>query len=594
MPLQSAPMNRPERIRTAFALTVFAVVFAALAVSSYVQTSATWDEPQHLTSGYMSLRFRDYRMDLEHPPLLRMWAALPLLAIPHMKIDLRTIDQISPVYWVGIKQFLFSHQFMYIDNDADRMLYAGRFMIVLLGIVLGVLLFSWAREWLGFWPAVIVLAFYSAEPNVLAHSSLVTTDIGLTCLFFGALYFLWRTIRTLTVGNLVGLTAFLVLSVVSKFSALVLGPIVLVLLAIHACKGTPWDCRIGKSGQIASRIGKMFVGAAIVVLLAVVSWITIWAVYGFRYIPSTSEAWQFHFERDPSVVQRTPFLAGTVDWVDSHRLLPNAFTEGLLVSQAKAQARGAFLAGECNDEGWWYYFPVAFLIKTPVSLVLLLIGGLFVCAKRWRTFLRDELFLLAPIVCYLAPAMAAKLNIGLRHILPIYPFVLLLAALAVAEILKGKQRSACAVLMPLCLFWIFEFARVYPHYLAFFNQLVGGPRNGNKWLVDSNLDWGQDLKPLKRWMDKNNVQYINLAYFGTADPAYYGIHCTHMPGAPFYAENLVRPLQLPGYVAISVTNLRGVYLNDFDREVYAKLLALKPVDVIGYSIHVYWMDKPWW
>jgi hypothetical protein len=203
-------------------------------------------------------------------------------------------------------------------------------------------------------------------------------------------------------------------------------------------------------------------------------------------------------------------------------------------------------------------------------------------------------FLLVPIVCYLVPAMTAKLNIGLRHILPIYPFVLLLAALAVAELLRSKQKSAYAVLIALSLFWLFEFARIYPHYLAFFNQFVGGPSHGYEYLVDSNLDWGQDLKPLKKWMDKNNVQRINLAYFGTADPAYYGIQCIYLPGSPLFAEDRVRPPQLPGYVAVSATNLRGVYLNDLGRAFYARLLAQKPVAVIGHSIHVYWMNNAWW
>ncbi|MGA2221407.1 MAG: glycosyltransferase family 39 protein [Verrucomicrobiia bacterium] len=588
-------MNRQERRRIAIVLGAFAAAFLILTITSYTQTSATWDEPQHVTAGYMSLALNDYRTDPEHPPFLRMWAALPLLAMPNIEIASRVIDQITPTDWVAMEQFGFSHHFMYIANNGDRVLYAARFMIALLGILLGVLIFSWVREWLGFGPAAIALVFYSVEPNILAHSSLVTTDFGTTCFFFGTVYFLWRTTRRLTAGNLIGLVIFLALSVVSKFSALVLGPIILALLAIHVLRKTSWVCRIGKSGEIGSRMGKARVAAALVVLLALASWGMIWAVYSFRYAPSPAPAgWQFHFENDPSVQQRTPFLATTVGWIDSHRLLPNAYTEGFLLGQSKAQLRGAFLAGRYSLEGWWYYFPVAFLIKTPVSLLLLLIGGLVVCAKRWRTFLRDEAFLLVPIVCYLAPAMSAKLNIGLRHILPIYPFVLLLAALCVAELLKSKQKSAYAVLSILCLFWLVEFGRVYPHCLAFFNQFAGGPRNGYEYLADSNLDWGQDLKPLKRWMDKNNVQHINLAYFGTADPAYYGIQCTYLPGSPFFAGNLVRRPQLPGYVAVSATILDGVYMNDLGKAFYRPLLDREPNAVIGYSIRVYWVERDWW
>jgi hypothetical protein len=587
-------MNRQEWMRTAVVLGAFAVVFLILTTSSYTQKSATWDEPQHVTAGYMALKFHDYRTDPEHPPFLRMWAALPLLAMPNIKITPRGIDRIAPVDWVGTGQFAFSHYFMYVANDADRILYAARFMIALLGILLGVLIFSWAREWLGFWPAVIALAFYSVEPNILAHSSLVTTDFGTTCFFFGTLYWLWRTTRALTAGNLMGLMVFLVLAVVSKFSALVLGPIVLVLLTIQVFRKTPWVCRMGQSKEISSRVGKALVAAAIVVLLVLASWGMIWVVYGFRHAPSASAAWQFHIDRDPAVLQQLPFLSKAVGWIDSHRLLPNVYTEGFLYGQARAQLRGAFLAWRYSLQGWWYYFPVAFLIKTPASLVLLLIGGLVVCAKRWRTFLRDEAFLLVPIACYLAPAMAAKLNIGLRHILPVYPFVLLLAALSAAELLRGKQKSACVVLVVLSLFWLFEFARVYPHYLAFFNQFVGGPRNGYKYLADSNLDWGQDLKPLKRWMNKNNVQHINLAYFGTADPAYYGMQCTPLPGSEYFVEKGSKGPRLPGYVAVSITILDGVYLDDATKAFYRPFLDRKPNAVIGYSIRVYWVDRPWW
>ena len=587
-------MNPQERMRTAVVLGAFAAAFLILTISSYTQTSATWDEPQHVTAGYMSLALNDYRADPEHPPFLRMWAALPLLAMPNIEIASRVIDQISPADWVDAGQFIFAHHFLYLANDADAMLYRARFMIVLLGLLLGGLIFSWVQEWAGFRPAAIALACFCLEPNLLAHSCLVTTDLGLACFFFGTLYFLWRTTRTLATGNLIGLTSFLALAVVSKFSSLVLGPIILVLLAVRVFRKDPWACRIGPWKQIASRTHRIFIALAMVILLAVVCWGSIWAIYRFRYAPSDVTGWRFSFENTPRVLQRTPFLAKAVGWIEAHHLLPNAYTQGFLLGQAKARVRGAFLAGQYTDEGWWYYFPVAFLIKTPVSLLLLLIGGLVVCAKRWRTFLRDEVFLLVPIACYLVPAMTANLNIGLRHILPLYPFVLLLAAIAAAELLKSKERVARAVLIVACLFWLFEFAPIYPHYLAFFNQFVGGPRNGYKYLADSNLDWGQDLKPLKKWMDRNNVQHINLAYFGTADPVYYGIQCTYLPSSPFFAQKLIRSPQLPGYVAVSVTILDGVYLNDLGKAFYKPLLDREPNDVIGYSIRVYWVERGWW
>jgi hypothetical protein len=214
-----------------------------------------------------------------------------------------------------------------------------------------------------------------------------------------------------------------------------------------------------------------------------------------------------------------------------------------------------------------------------------------VCLRRGR-FLREDLFALLPIVGFLVPAMTAKLNIGLRHILPIYPFVLLVAGKTVAELWGEKKRSFHLVLAGLCAFAAVEFASVCPHYLAFFNRFVGGPRNGNEYLVDSSLDWGQDLKGLKRWMDENQIEHINLSYFGTADPTYYKIDCTHLLGAPFYAQ--AKLPELPGYVAVSATNLRGVYFDDRWRDYYQPLLEMKPAAVIGYSIYVYRVERPWW
>jgi hypothetical protein len=201
------------------------------------------------------------------------------------------------------------------------------------------------------------------------------------------------------------------------------------------------------------------------------------------------------------------------------------------------------------------------------------------------------LFLLLPPAAFFAVAMTATLNIGVRHILPVYPFLLLAAGPALAWLWeRGKSWIAGALLAVAMV----ESLSVYPHYLTFFNRLVGGPRHGHEYLVDSNLDWGQDLKGLKRWMDRQGVDHVNLSYFGTADPAYYGIACTHLPGAPFFDEDRIAAPRLPGYVAVSATNLHGVYLERSQRDFYLPLLAREPDAVIGGSIHVYRVERPWW
>jgi len=586
-------MRRSATTRIATLLAAFVVLFTVLATASYTGKSATWDEPQHLTAGYLALRFRDFRADPEHPPLARAWAALPLLGMRQIRIDRGGIESSDPAAWVGRGQFDFAHRFLYVLNDADALLYRARFMIVVLGLVLGGLLFAWVREWFGLVPAAIALGAYCVEPNLLAHASLVTTDLAVTCAFFAGSFALSRVTRRITVGNLAGLGATCAVGVGTKFSALILLPIVVSLLLARALRDKPWPCAVVRSRDLDSRAGRVAMAGAIGAAVLVLAVAGVWAMYGFRFLPSDSAAWRFRFHDEPQVVERAPVAARIVGWIDGHRMLPNAYAEGFLLGQAKSRVRNAFLAGEISDRGWWYYFPVAFGVKTPLALLILLVAGVIILGRappsgrtRW-----DVVAGLVPVAAYLAAALTATLNIGLRHALPAYPFVLLVAAAAVPA---ARRPVAKVVLAVLATVWLAEFVRVYPHNLAFFNQFVGGPANGYRYLVDSNLDWGQDLKPLKRWMTETRVPHVNLAYFGTADPDYYGISCTYLPAPPSFAEDRVGFPRLPGYVAVSPTILNGVYLNEAGRSFYRPLLDREPVAVIGHSIRVYWMERPWW
>ncbi|MCX7887210.1 MAG: glycosyltransferase family 39 protein [Verrucomicrobiae bacterium] len=555
-------MKFPVRTRIGVVLGVFTALYVTLAVVSYTRESATWDEPQHLTAGYAALTRLDFRIDPEHPPLVRMWAALPLALSRGIRFDE------GGHYWRNGPQWYFCHQFMYRDNDADRMLYRARFMIVLLGVLLGVLLFCWAHELFGFWPATAALALYCFEPNLLAHGRLVTTDFGLVCFSFGAVYFLWRLTRHFSLGNVAAMTVFFVLAQTTKFSAVLLWPIFGALLVLVAVLARRYLASLG-----------------IAVLLGVASYVGIWAAYGFRFRVTATPppAFAFEFEKDPRVRRATPRLCELAHWITARRLLPQAYAQGFLLGQAKAQERAGYLCGRYSTRGWWYYFPVAFLIKTPLAVLAVFFVGVGICLWRWRY---DWLFALVPVVVFLGAGMAANINIGLRHVLTIYPFVLLVGAAALAR-LRWARRVAPYVAAA-------ELSLVYPHCIAAFNLIVGGPSHGHKYLVDSNLDWGQDLKGLKRWMDKHGVGMVNLSYFGTADPAYYGIRCQYLPGGPFFADGLVGPPRLPGYVAVSVTNLRGVYFTEEFRRYYGRLLEHEPVARIGHSIHVYWMERPWW
>jgi hypothetical protein len=561
-------------MRTALVLVIFVLTFGALEVLSLRQKSATWDEPIHLTAGYAALSSGDYRVDPTHPPLMRMWGALPLVFMG-ASIDTSEIDRTPMTEWLP-RGYGFAHEFLYRHNDADRLLYAARFMVVIWATLLGILIFCWAREWLGFGPAVLALAFYTLEPGLSAHGRLVTTDMAAALFLFGAVYMLWRTCRQPHAWNIAGLTACFALAFVTKFSAVLLIPILLALLATS----------VVLRGRISIKVA-----AGLVVLMATVTFFTIWAAYDFRHAPSSSGTWLLNAQDSPEVQARVPWLAAVTKWVDDRHILPNAFTHGFLLSQATSRL-SAYLNGEVSPNGWWYYFPVAFLVKTPSVLLLLFIAGIVLFVwRRNGPGLLDYAFVVLPIVIYMAFAMASYINIGMRHILPIYPFVLLIAAAAAAELKNWRRPVGGIVLTGLMAFWLAVFAAVYPNTLTFFNLPSGGPNNGLDYLADSNLDWGQDLKGLKAWMESRNVRDINLAYFGTADPEYYGIHSTHLPGAPFFANDKIARPQLPGYVAISATVLSGVYLTPQWREFYSGFHEMDPVANIGNSIRVYWIDK---
>lgn len=562
-------------------LLSFAVSFSALAYRSYRETSATWDEPIHLTTGHAAAALGDHRFDPEHPPFARMWAALPLRFVPNLQpLRVDAVDEARPRAWAWFEQFRFAHRFLYVENDADRLLYPARAMIVALGVLLGVLVFAWAYELGGLLAGGLALVGCLLEPNLMAHASLVTTDMALTCFFFATVYFLWRTSRRRSVGNVLGLASSFALAMISKYSALLLVPVVVVLLAVAVFR---------------LRTLRLRVACGLLLLLAATSWLAIWAAYHFRYDPSTNQSWTYHFQYDPVVGERVPQLAKAVSALDGLRILPSAYTQGFLLSQAKAVSRGAFLAGDRRSTGWWYYFPIAFLVKTPVALMVLAAGAAWLVVLRWRRRgLGDEVFGLVPVAFVLAAAMSSNLNIGHRHILPIQPFLVLAASLAAARLVLRNRVVGGVVLAVLLAFWAYEFRRAYPHNLAFFNTLAGGPEHGHEWLVDSNLDWGQDLKGLARWLEEHEIEHVNLAYFGSADPRYYGIDATYLQGSPlFIPDEEIEEPRLPGYVAVSATLLVGTYGNAEERETYRGLREREPVAVIGHSIRVYRVTEPW-
>jgi len=559
------------------AVAVFATVWIGLAMWSSAGKSATFDEPLHLVSGYAALSQGDFRVDPSHPPLIRAWAALPLTLSSRPRPETGVINAMSGRGWLtSVEDTRLARRFLHDDLDADRELRRARFMIMLIGVGFGALIFVWTYQWLGLRAGIFALALYGLSPNTIAHGSLVTTDLGGAAFMFGAVYFLWRLTGRWSAFNAAGLAFMVAAAALAKFSSLMLAPVLVLLLAAAVWHKT----------AITARRAFILIG-----ILSVTTFVAIWAAHGFRYEPSATAGWLYRLHEDPALIDAAPITARLIAWVDSFRLLPNAFTEGLLYCLATS-AQPAYLLGQYSTDGWWYYFPVAFLVKTPVAILILFAAGIYYQARRAREDgLLNELFIIVPAIGFGVLAALSHINIGIRHLLPFYPFVFVLAAGAADRWLRSSVRYARPALVTALIVGVLDVATVYPRTLTFFNFAAGGPANGLAYLSDSNLDWGQHLKELKKWMDETGVRSINLAYFGQADPAYYKVDCTYLPGSPWLMRRVTSPPKLPGFVAISATVLSGVYLPPEWRLFYKGFHDRAPVATIGNTINVYWVEQ---
>ena len=563
-------------------------LYATLAVSSMRVKSATFDEAAHLPAGYTYLKLHDYRLNPEHPPLVKTLAAIPLL---WMRVQMRPDDEA----WALRRQWEFGRRFLYRWNDADRLLFWGRVPIVILGALLGVAVFLRAgRDW-GLPAAALALFLCVLSPDVLAHGQIVTTDMGAALFIFLSVVAFERLVdratwpRLLLAGLAVGA------ALATKFSTLVLAPILAALAVVAVLSKDPvrraWTR--GEARDVEGRGPRLLHMALLAAGIAIVALVVLWASYGFATSLSPDPAVSSAFDWG-RVGGRAGLVDGAMSVARGAHLLPDAYAFGFLRFFRHAEARPTFLLGRLADRSFWYYFPVTFALKTPLALVALLILSIATLRHHAET-VRTELFLWLPVLIYFALACAFGLNIGHRHLLPIYPFLFVIAgrcATLAAIRFPGILSSASVVFF--AAWYALAAARIHPHYLAYFNELAGGPDGGYRSLVDSNLDWGQDLKGVKPWMDANGVARIKLSYFGTADPEYYRIPCELLPGQMLPPpRDVVREVQPGDVIAVSATNLQGVYLQPEDRPLMERLRSLKPVATIGHSIRIYRADFAW-
>jgi hypothetical protein len=542
---------------------------------------AIWDEPYHLLAGYSYWQAGDYGVNPEHPPLAKLVGTVPLLFM-HLKALRVGRDDFKPTVIVQGRAFVYG-------NDADAILLRARLAEAVVGLLLVLLLFEAGYRMFGAGVAWIAAVLAVFEPNLLAHSTVVATDFAFTCFYLAAVYALWRVAERPTPLRLAGCGVATGLALASKHSALLLFPTLALLTAVEI------GCRVksaapdgsaprpGLAREIRTWIGRLVVifGLALLVL---------WGFYGFRYQarPDGMPLWQ-------SVPHYASFLKGHLaPWLvvtaARFKLLPESYLFGLIdVLLITAGPRLTFLLGRLYPHALWYYFPVAFVIKSTLGFLGLLLLGL-ATTKGWSgESYRKAAYILVPPSVLMGVALTAGTNMGIRHVLPIYPF-LILAAAAGAGGLVQRHRAWAIVVAALMAFHLASSLHSLPDYLAYSNELFGGTSETYRSLSESNVDWGQGLREAGQYLERRNLKDCWLAYSGTADPAYYHLPCKPLPD-PFLAWWQV-PVQVPpetfhGVVLICAAELAAPYWGWDQLNPYHHFLHVKPVANIGGSILVY-------
>ncbi len=560
-------------------LLLFFGLILVQAIPSLQQESATFDELVRQLPGYLHLTAKEYRIHSDHPPFIKMLAALPLL---FMEVKIPSL----PESWTDLTRWNWHHDFLYVANDADRLVLFGRLAVLSLTLLLGYFVFRWSRELFGRAAACFALFLYSFEPNILAHGRLMNTDLAMAGFFFVTCYCFSRLARGVTLLRVLSTGITLGLALTTKYTAVMAFPILLLLALGLAFSRVPLDVRVAgwSPAVLRGRAHKLLVLVGALIMIGVVAYGMIWAIHGFRYAAGTGARYAFAnpWER---VLPEGPMARAAVLWARESRFLPEAYLHGLALGVGKG-TRLAFLMGETRIGGWWYYFVISVLLKTPLALLLLLVIAGARGRVCWRGRGLEAFFLLVPPLAYFTASCAGSLNIGHRHILPIYPFLFVLAG-SLIPWMRRQKAVVTAGVAALGVWYIVSSASIFPHYLAYFNELVGGPNQGYKYLVDSNLDWGQDLKGLKRYMDAHGIRRVWLSYFGTASPDYYGIRYNYLPSyIIFDPKDEIAPTP---FVAISATNLQGAYAEHIgvDPDFFKEFRTREPIAKIGYSIFLY-------
>jgi hypothetical protein len=562
------------------------------AFSSSLGDSLTMDELSHIPAGYSYVSQQDFRINPEHPPLIKDLAGFPLLFLN------LNFPSDSDAWQNKINgQWDYGWELMYNSgNNPDQIIFWARLPMLFVLLALGLFLFWWTKKEFGNKAALIVLALFSFSPTFLAHGRLVTTDVGAALGFLLGTYFWLKFLRKPSKKNVLLAGVMFGIAMLFKFSVVLLLPLYVIITIVYS---------LLKKENIFKYLALSVLAGIIGTVLVI---LPVYYLHTLNYPPERQLA------DTVDILQSSQFTAlKKLDvWMADKpviRSLGHYFLGLLMATQRTASGNTVYFLGNVSAAGWSYYFPIAYLLKMPLAfhvitvMTLALIFWALIKTPFWKNIFAKTkqcildnfaLFSMAVfIIIYWTTSVTGNLNIGVRHVLPVFPFtyVLIVAGLlfGIEKIKNFNIKKALYALIIMLLAWYaYSSISTYPYYLSYFNELAGGKDNGYKFIVDSNYDWGQDLKRLKMWLEENSVDKIKVAYFGGGD-------LNHYLGNKWEGFHPWDGKEQKGWVAISATLLqegRGVAVHNFDGSTthYMWLNDYEPVARAGKSIFIFYID----
>ena len=556
--------------------------FLALFVFQYSRiadaNSLTWDEGDHIYAGYMSWMHQDFGLNPEHPPLVKLVATLPLLGM-QLKMPPLLDRRYEMEAFLGGKDFVYK-------NDANTIAYRARMAAMLFTLLLAAVVFVTARTFFGTGAGFLALGLMAFDPTVLAHGAVVTTDSAQSCFLLATVYFFYLYWKSPNMLHVVGVGVAAGLALASKHSTILLIP----MLALLTLLELVWRPEAGAEGSRMPTGKRILRTAGALVAVSAIALGTLWTFYGFRYAArgegrKLSPPLEVNITTIPSKTQ-----AAVVREMAKLHLLPESYLFGLSDVLAKSVGYHSFLFGKSYPTGLWYYFPVGMLIKS--SLTFLIFSGVLIWAMVTRRFQkwREILYLTIPPAVYMAFSIAGGMNIGIRHMLPVYVCLFALIGGAVWRVVENN-RKALYVAIALLVFQAVSVSRVYPAYVSYANEAVGGPIMVHEYMTDSSADWAQQMKSVKRYLDAHGIRDCWFAYFaeGVLDYSYYGVTCKPLPTADslWVGEPANAPPAVDGPVLISAGILSGFEFGPGTLNPYEQFRTMKPDGQIDYGVFVF-------